>query len=129
MAICLASGFTYSQSRNSDVGSSGQNRGQQDYGPGKKKPEAKKDTVVFKMKVYQLYDGYSQLKKSNIDTSFVDYQTYNPLMKNSLTAQTLGNMGSSAQSNNYFDRSFEPGEFLFLKNYKYFGKWPKDIQF
>ena len=129
IAICLASGLTYSQNGNSGANSSRQNRGQEDYGPGKRKSEAKKDTVVFKMKVFQLQNGYSQLNKSCLDTSFVDYQTYSPLLKKSISLQTLGNFGASAQSNDYFQRSSEPGEFIFLKKYKDYGRWPKDIQF
>lgn len=129
IAICFASGLTYSQSRNFGDNASRQNRGQQNYGPGKKKSDAKKDTVVFKMKALQLQNGYSQFKEVRLDTAFADYQTYNPLLKKSVTAQTLGNLGASAQSNDYFDRSFEPAEFIFLRNYKYYGKWPKDIHF
>jgi len=129
VAICFATGNTYSQNRNFDSKSSGQNQEQGKYGPGKKDLKAKKDTVVFKMKVFQFNDGYSRLKDSRLDTIFADYQTYNPLLKKSLTAQTLGNLGASAQNNDYFGRSFEPEEFIFLKNYKYYGKWPKDIRF
>ena len=129
IALCFASGLTYSQSRNSDDNASGQSRGQQNYAPDKKKSDAKKDTIVFKMKAFQLQNGYSQLNETRLDTAFADYQTYNPLLKKSLTAQTLGNLGASAQSNDYFQRSFDSKEFLFLRNYKYYGKWPSDIHF
>lgn len=129
IAICFASGLTYSQNRDSGSSSITQNRGQEKYGPGKKGSKEKKDTIVFKMKVYQLQDGYTRLNNARLDTAFVDYQTYNPVLKKSLTAQTLGNLGASAQSNDYFQRSFDSNEFLFLKNYKYYGTWPKDIRF
>lgn len=129
VAICFASGLSYSQNRNTEPNSSGQNHGQEKYGPGKNKPKDKKDTIVFKMKVYQFMDGYSRLKSARLDTVFADYQTYNPVLKKSLTAQTLGNLGSSVQSNDYFQRSFDSNEFLFLRNYKYFGKGPSDIHF
>lgn len=111
------------------MNSSSRDSGMQNMAPGKKGANEKKDTIVFKMKVYQLQNGYSQLTGARIDTSFADYETYNPLLRQTLTAQTLGNIGSSAQSNNYFDRSFDPDQFLFEKNYKYFGKWAKDIHF
>ena len=106
IAICLAHGVTYSQNRNSP-GSSSQSRGQEKYSPGKKNAKEKKDTVVFKMKAFQFQDGYSRLKDTRVDTSFADYETYNPILKKSLTAQTLGNLGASAQSNDYFQRSFD----------------------
>jgi hypothetical protein len=129
VSICFASGFTYSQNRNFDSNSSGQNRGQDKYGAGKKNPKEKKDTVVFKMKVFQMQDGYSRLKDARLDTVFVDYQNYNPVLKKSLTAQTLGNLGASTQSNDYYQRSFDSNEFLFLRNYKYYGKFQSDIRF
>ena len=129
IAICLAYGSTYSQNRNVSSNSSGQDRGQQNYAPGKKGAAAKKDTIVFKMKVYQFQNGYSQLGNARLDTVLSDYEIYNPLLKKTLTAQTLGNLGASAQSNSYFDRYSEPDEFLFLRNYKDYGKWQKDIHF
>jgi hypothetical protein len=129
VVICFASGLTYSQNRNSGSNYSGQNRGQQDYGPDTKKTDIKKDTIVFKMKVYQLQDGYSRLKDVRLDTVFADYQTYNPVLKKSITAQSLGILGASVQSNDYFQRPFGSNEFMFLRNYKYFGKWPSDIHF
>ena len=128
IAICLAHGVTYSQNRNSP-GSSSQSRGQEKYSPGKKNAKEKKDTVVFKMKAFQFQDGYSRLKETRVDTSFADYETYNPILKKSLTAQTLGNLGASAQSNDYFQRSFDSNEFLFMRNFKDYGKWPADIHF
>jgi len=128
IAICLAHGVTYSQNRNSP-GSSGQNRGQEKYSPGKKNAKEKKDTVVFKMKAFQFQDGYSRLKETRVDTSFADYETYNPVLKKSLSAQTLGNLGASAQSNDYFQRSFDSNEFMFMRNFKDYGKWPSDIHF
>ncbi len=129
IAICFASGLAYSQNGNYDSNSSGQNRGQEKYSPGKKKSQEKKDTVVFKMKSFQFQDGYSRLNETRLDTLFADYQTYNPVLQKSLTAQTLGNMGASTQSNDYFQRSFDSNEFMFMRNYKDYGKWPSDIHF
>ena len=129
IAICFVSGLTYSQNRNSRAGSPGQNGGQEGYAKDNNESGVKKDTIVFKMNAFKFHDGYSRLNEVSQDTLFVDYQTYNPLLKKSLSAQTLGNLGSSAQSNDYFERPFDSREFLFLKNYKYFGKWPRDIRF
>jgi hypothetical protein len=129
IAICIGPGLTYSQNRNSRGSSPGQNGGQMDYGRDGNKPGTKKDTIVFRMKAFQLQDGHSRLMETRIDTLFADYQTYNPLLKRSLTVQTLGNLGTSAQSNDYFERSFDSKEFMFLRNHKYYGKWAKDILF
>lgn len=129
IAICFASGSTYSQIGNSGSRSSSKDGEQEKYGPGKKNPKEKKDTIVFKMKVFQLTDGYTRLKNARLDTVLADHETYNPVLKKSLTAQSLGNLGSSVQSNDYFQRSFDSNEFLFLRNYKYYGKWPSDIRF
>lgn len=129
IAICFASGSTYSQNRRGGSGSSEQNRGQQNYAPGKKGDAAKKDTIVFKMRVYQFQNGFSQQGNARLDTVLADYETYNPILKKTLTAQTLGNLGASAQSNSYFDRYSDPDEFLFLRNYKEYGRWQKDIHF
>ena len=128
IALLFVYGLTYAQSR--DYGNaSGQSRSQGGNSRGKGKSATPKDTVVFKMKVFQLQDGYSRLKESKLDTVFADFQTYNPALKHSVSAQSLGNLGSSTQSNDYFQRSFDSNEFLFLRNYKDFITLPKDIHF
>ena len=129
VAFCFSSGIIYSQNRSSSARSSSQNSGQEKFGPGKKNSKEKKDTVVFKMKVFQFDDGYSRLKSARLDTIFVDYQTYSPVLKKSITAQSLGNLGASVQSNDYFQRSYDSDAFLFAKNYKYYAKGPADIRF
>ena len=129
LAICFITGFAYSQSKNPGGISSGQNPGKSDYDSPGKKADQKKDTIVFKMKAFQLQNGYSQLVDSKLDTVFSDFQTYNPALKKSLSVQTLGNLGTSVQSNDFFDRSFDSNEFLFLRNYQLYGTWPKDIKF
>jgi len=129
VAFCFSSGIIYSQNRSSSARSSSQNSGQEKFGPGKKNSKEKKDTVVFKMKVFQFDDGYSRLKGGRLDTIFADYQTYSPVLKKSITAQSLGNLGASVQSNDYFQRSYDSDAFLFAKNYKYYAKGPADIRF
>ena len=128
--VLLLSTRLQSQDRFSGRGSSGQARGGQGgLSEGKKKPADKKDTIKFKMKVYQLENGYSLLHKSQKDTSFNDFQTYSPVYKKTISAQTLGNLGTSTQSNDYFQRGDDPDGFLFLKNMKLFGLWQNDIRF
>ena len=120
VVICFAFGSAFGQIRSGGDNASSKSLGPGKYSQGKKKLDGKKDTVVFKMKVYQFQNGYSRLKETKLDTVFADYQTYNPVYKKSLSVQSLGNLGSSVQSNDYFERSFDPKEFLFLQNYKYF---------
>ena len=130
LTLLFASGLTYAQNSNYNSNSSGSGRGQGNNSSGRKKADAKKDTIVFKMKVYELQNGYSQIKQTKLDTAFVDFQTYNPALKKSISSESLGNIGLSAQSNDYFERSaFDPNDFLFVRNYRDFGVWPKDIRF
>ncbi len=128
LALLFACGLTYAQRSSSRSSSPGPSRGGGS-GPGNKKSDAKKDTVVFRMKVYQFQDGYSRLKETKLDTAFVDFQNYNPVNKKSISAQTLGNLGSSYQSNDFFQRSFDSNEFLFRRNFQDYETLPKDIHF
>ena len=127
--VCFGSGLTLAQNRSVGSSASERDRGKERLGANTKKMEEKKDTVVFKMKVYQTQSGYSRLTETKLDTLFADFQTYSPILKKSISAQTLGMLGASAQSNDFFQRSFDSNEFLFLQNYKYYGVWPKDIRF
>lgn len=94
-----------------------------------KKTTAKKDTVVFRMHVYNLIDGLSRRSEVKLDTLINEFQSYNAVLKNSLSSQTLGNFGSSYQSNDFFQRSNNLEDFIFLKNYKFYGNWPSDLRF
>ena len=127
--LLFGCGITYAQNRNNGPGSSGPSRSQAEAMAGKKKQGEKKDTVVFKMKVYQMLDGYSRLKETKLDTIFADFHNYNPVYRKAISAQTLGNLGSSAQSNDFFQRSIDSNEFLFLRNYQSYMTLPKDIHF
>lgn len=129
IALCTAPGLIHAQNRGFGTGSPGQAPGREKSSPEEEGAENKMDTVVFKLKAFKLHNGYSQLTETKLDTGFADYQTYNPLLKKSISVQTLGNLGASAQSNDFFERTFNPNEFLFLKNLKDYGKWPADIQF
>ncbi len=129
IAFFLASGFTFAQNRSTSGNPTGLKRGVENGISDKKKTDPKKDTVVFKMKVYQLENGFSQVKETKLDTLFSEYQIYNPVYKKSLSVQTLGIMGGSAQSNDFFGRSFDSNDFLFLRNYQLYASLPKDIRF
>ena len=129
IALLFVCSLTFAQNSNYRAGGSGQNRGQGGNSSGRRKAETKKDTIVFKMKVFQLQDGYSRVKETKLDTVFSDFHNYNPVLKNSISAQTLGNVGSSSQSNDFFQRSIDSNEFLFLRNYQSYMTLPKDIHF
>ena len=122
-------GLAFAQRGNYSPNTSGQSRGGSINASGRKKTDAKKDTIVFKMKVFEFQDGYSRIKESRLDTVFADFHNYNPVYKKSISAQTLGNLGASAQSNDFFQRSFDSNEFLFLRNYQSYLTLPKDIHF
>ena len=128
-AVMLTSGLSFSQTRNTGRSSSPEGQDQEGLSPGGKNPKTKKDTIVFKMRVYKLKNGFTQIDSTKLDTLFSDYQTYSPVLKKSVTAQTIGNLGQSTQSNDFFQRSDNPEEFLFLKNMNVYGLFPKDIKF
>ncbi len=64
-----------------------------------------------------------------MDTLIDNFETYDPVLRNSLFAQTLGNLGSSYESNDFFKRNDNPDYFLFLKNYRLYGTWPNTVRF
>lgn len=101
---------------------------QQDQSPEQKKP-SKKDTVVFRMHLYNLVEGFSRRSEAKLDTFINDFHTYNPVFKHLSSAQTLGNLGTSYQSNDFFQRDNNPNDFLFLRSFKLYGIWPENIRF
>ncbi len=132
LVLLFAGNVTFGQRGEYNSSSSGQRGGQRGSSSGsstKKKTDAKKDTVVFKMKVFELEDGYSRVKESKLDTVIADFHNYNPNLKKSISAQTLGNIGNSSQSNDYFQRSFDSNEFFFMRNLQAYSTLPKDIHF
>lgn len=96
---------------------------------GSKTESKKKDTIVFRMHVYNLIDGFSRRSEIKMDTVMDNFQVYNPVLKNSISTQTLGNLGSSYKSNDYFQQEANPDYFLFLKNQRLYGTWPENVRF
>ncbi len=129
LPLLLLSFFLKAQRSNFNGGPTGQSIGNSSSTSKRGKSDAKKDTIVFKLKVYQFEGDYSRLKETKLDTVFADFQTYNPVLKRSVSAQTLGNIGASAQSNDYFQRSIDSKEFLFLRNYQAYQTYPQEIHF
>ncbi|MCK9414375.1 MAG: putative porin [Prolixibacteraceae bacterium] len=88
-----------------------------------------KDSIVFKMHEYLLIEDLTRIKEVKVDTSITDFHVYNPIYKNSLSVQNLGNVGASYQSADFFQRRSPEKEFLFQRNYFDYGSWPGGIKF
>jgi hypothetical protein len=116
LIFCLFSEFVFSQVGNVQEPSESQRTG-------------KKDTVVFRMHLYNLVEGFSRRKEAKLDTVINDFHTYNPASKNLISAQTLGNLGTAYRSNDFFLMDNNPDDFLFLRNYKIYGEWPENVRF
>jgi len=87
------------------------------------------DSVVFKMREYQLIEDLTRISEVKVDTSIINFHIYDPAYKNSLSVQSLGNIGNSCQSGDFFQRRTPDRDFLFQKNYFDYGLWPGEIKF
>lgn len=66
------------------------------------------------------------MERAVVDTSLYLFQNYNPILEKTITANFLGNMGSPAQTNIYYDRrNFKTG-FIFSEPYGIYFHLPKD---
>ncbi|HWS00423.1 MAG TPA: putative porin [Prolixibacteraceae bacterium] len=111
-----------SRTMEGNQGGSG-SQGQQDSDKGKK------DSIVFKMREYKLLDDLTRISEVKVDTTISDFHIYNVPYKNSLSVQTLGNIGNSYQSGDFYQRRTPDGDFLFQMNYYDYGSWPGGIKF
>ncbi len=91
--------------------------------------KTKNDSIVFRLREYQMTEDLSRVKEVKVDTSLIDFHIYNPTYKNSVSVQTLGNIGNSYQSGDFFQRKEVDGNFLFQKNYFDYGLWPGGVKF
>ncbi len=91
--------------------------------------KTKNDSIVFKMREYQLIEDLTRIQEVKVDTSISDFHIYHPAYKNSVSVQTLGNTGNSYQSGDFFQRRMSDRDFLFQKNYFDYGLWPGGIKF
>lgn len=61
-----------------------------------------------------------------MDTSLISFQNFNPLLKNTISSNYLGNLGTAAQSKIYYDRrKYETG-FIFSEPYGIYFHLPQD---
>lgn len=91
--------------------------------------KSKKDSIVFKMREYQMVEELTRVREVKVDTSVIDFHIYHPEYKNAVSVQTLGNLGNSYQSDDFFQRRTPDRDFFFQMNYKAYGSWPGDIRF
>jgi len=73
------------------------------------------------------YDLSLQLVE--LDTSLASFQNFNPLLKNTISSNYLGNIGSAAQSKIYYDRKVYKTGFVFSEPYAMYFHLPKDQLF
>lgn len=111
--------------RGSGGSSSGMNKGQK-AAPGAK---TKEDSIVFKMRTFQLIEDLTRVQEVKVDTGIQDFHIYHPAFKNAVSVQSLGNVGNSSQSGDFFQRQTSDKEFLFQQNYSAYGLWPGGIRF
>ncbi len=104
---------------------SGSNRGQKS----DKGAKTAKDSIVFKMKSYQLIEDLTRIKEVKVDTSVTDFHIYNPAYKNSISIESLGNIGNSYQSADFFQRKSPDRDFLFQMNYLDYATIPGQVKF
>jgi hypothetical protein len=72
------------------------------------------------------YGSFSDSTK--LDTLLEDYQIYNPVFINSITSSYVGNYGTPALNNDFFDRKSNV-DFLFLKSREVYLLTPENIQY
>lgn len=125
--VLLLSGTLFSKAQNPGMdGSSGIQRGGMNKQKGAKTAN---DSIVFRMRSYELVDDLTRIKEVKIDTTVTDFHIYHPPFKNSLSVESLGNIGNSYQSMDFFQRQTSDRDFLFLKNYADYGLFPGKILF
>ncbi len=130
LSLFLLGGITSYAQFNDLEGAAG--RSQSGSGRSRVKRKAVKtaqDSIVFKLKSYEMVDDLTRVQEVKVDTSVTDFHIYNPTYKNSISVESLGNIGNSYQSADFFQRRVTDREFLFQQNYFDFGLWPGGIKF
>ena len=88
-----------------------------------------KDSIVFKMKSYQLIEDLTRITEVKVDTAVTDFHIYHPAYKNSISVESLGNIGNSYQPMDFFQRRSVEKEFLFQQNYFDYATLPGEVKF
>ena len=129
--LLLISGALFSNAQNPGMDrGSGNQRPSAGGGMNKQKAaKTAKDSIVFRMRTYELVDDLTRIKEVKVDTAVTDFHIYHPPFKNSLSVESLGNIGNSYQSMDFFQRQSSDRDFLFQKNYTDYGLFPGKIRF
>ncbi len=75
----------------------------------------KPDNIDPSIKLWQISDYGAFQDSLPLDTLLDNYQIYNPALKNSITSTFVGNYGTPALNNNFFDRNSNV-DFLFFRS-------------
>lgn len=66
------------------------------------------------------------LQLQELDTNLYAFQNFNPLLKNTITSNYLGNLGTAEQSKIYYDRKLYETGFVFSEPYGIYFHLPKE---
>jgi hypothetical protein len=97
------------------------------------KEDTEEETTTTKVispsiKLWQI-SGYGAFQDStSLDTMLDNFQIYHPVFINSITSSYVGNYGTPALNNDFFDRGSNI-DFLFLKSREAYVLTPQDIQY
>lgn len=87
-----------------------------------KKDEADEQKVKVKseIKAWRLTNQYSKADTISLDTLMLNFHTYNPIFKKSISNTYLGYLGAPYQSNEFFKQQTGYDDFYFLRNLEAF---------
>ncbi|MFV0346120.1 MAG: putative porin [Bacteroidales bacterium] len=93
----------------------------------KEKEEALKNIPRVR-KSWSVFDYGANVRLAKPDTSMAYYQLFNPPYMEQASVTEVGNYGSAAMSNNFFDRQVNT-KFYFLRNFQYGTYVFEDVEF
>ncbi|MDP4206813.1 MAG: putative porin [Bacteroidota bacterium] len=88
----------------------------------------KKDSIPVHIKTFTVNRSGLVNEPTTIDSTLEKYHIYSPLEKKSISSTQLGNLGSPAQSNEFFNRA-RKSEFYFYQNFESFALFPEEIKY
>ncbi len=92
------------------------------------KTEKKENKIFPYVGTWKLSEYSAFQDSSKLDTLINEFQIYHPVFKNSVTSSYLGNYGTPALNNDFFDRNSNV-DFLFLKSREDYLLTPATIQY
>lgn len=95
---------------------------------GEEKTEKKENEIFPYVGTWKLSEYGAFQDSSKLDTLIDEFQIYHPVFKNSITSSYLGNYGTPAINNNFFDRKSNV-DFIFMKSRESYMLTPANIQY